>query len=189
MRTSMGLVLTLVLTTSASMAESPEQDLLCRIHTCDPDPLIDVVKRQEVGRIKFYTISPKGRMGKGIRLRGTSGLIMYNRPINNVGENPQYLDYDEVEVMKVYADMDFTNRRSGADELADVSYTYWKAGDFVVILVYAAADLQYVPTTLRRGEKPSPQEEFTYKEIDGEWYVLESIWDRVWFDAAVEELN
>jgi len=45
------------------------------------------------------------------------------------------------------------------------------------------------PMTLLRGEKPSPQEEFTYKEIDGEWFVLESIWDRVWFDAAVVELN
>ncbi len=146
------LVLTFVLTTSASVAESPEQDLLCRIHTCDPDPLIDVVKRQEVGRIKFYTISPKGRMAKGIQLRGTSGLIMYNRPINNVGDNPQYLDYDEVEVMKVYADMDFNNRRSGADELADVSYTYWKTGNFKVILVYAFADLLYVPMTLLRGD-------------------------------------
>ena len=93
-------------------------------------------------------------------------------------------------VTKVYADMDFNNRRSRADELADVSYDYWKAGNFVVTLVYSAADLTYVPMTLLlKDGKPSPQEEFTYKEIDGEWFVLESIWDRVWFDAAVVELN
>ena len=188
-RTSMVLVLTLVLTASASIAESHEQDLLCQINTCDRDPLIEVVKRQEVGRIKFYAISPKGRMASGVKLRGSLRLVMYNRPINNVGENPQYLDYDEVWVTKVYADMDFNNRRSRADELADESYDYWKTGNFVVTLVYSAADLMYVPMTLLRGDKPSPQEEFTYKKIDGEWFVLDSLWDRVWFDAAVEELN
>ncbi len=81
------LVLTFVLTTSASVAESPEQDLLCRIHTCDPDPLIDVVKRQEVGRIKFYTISPKGRMAKGIQLRGAD-LPPRTSPPSNLDLGP-----------------------------------------------------------------------------------------------------
>jgi len=188
-RASIVLVLTLVLTVTASIGASHEQELLCRINSCDPDPLIDVVKRKELGRIKFYTISPKGRMARGFKLRGSSKLIMYNRPINKVSENPQYLDHDEVWVTKQYSDMDFNNRRSRADELANVTYDYWKSGVFLVTLVYSAADLMYVPLTLLRGEEPSPQEEFVYKKFDGEWFVLNSVWDRVWFDAAVKELN
>lgn len=187
--TSTVLVVILVLTASTVRAESHEQDLWCQIDYCAADPFTEVVKRKEVNQVKFYAISPRGRMAQGFKTSGSSGLIMYNRPINNVSEEPQYLDFDEVWVTKLYADMDFNNRRSSADQLANVSYNYWKAGAFVVALVYSAADVMYVPLTLLRGEKPSPQEEVTYKKIDGEWFVLGSLWDRVWFDAAVKELE
>ena len=95
--------------------------------------------------------------------------------------NPLKCEYDEIWVEQAYAD---------TRSVADVAYTYWKDDHFQVAIVCAAADLRYVPwTVLSKDGKPSELEIFLYRLIDGEWFVLDHVSDRVWFDDAVKSLD
>ena len=86
--------------------------------------------------------------------------------------------------------MDFNNRRTAGDELASVNFIYWKAGRFLLSLSDAAADLKYVPPAVLGGSKQtSPLESFVYKNIKGEWFVLDQVFDRIRFDSEVKEFE
>ena len=125
---------------------------------------------------------------------------MFFRPgtafgLNRFSLNPQYPDpkdvsFDEIWIEHDFADMDSDNLRTARDELASVNFTYWSDGRFLLSLSYAAADVKYVPSAVLSDSKEAPPlESCVYQKIKGEWFVLDSVQDRFWFESAVKELK
>ena len=110
---------------------------------------------------------------------------MFFRPGNQVQSRQISRDYDEVWTETLVADMDFNNRRSLRDEISDVTYVYWNRGEFVVALNYAAGKSSSVPGSVRRGSVRS-RERFLYRRVGNEWFVLDTVFDRKWFDVAAK---
>ena len=76
------------------------------------------------------------------------------------------------------------------DGLADVTYTYWNDKRFVLCITYAAADIQYVPShIMAKDGRASATERFIFRSINGEWFTVDCIGDRLWFEVAVSELK
>jgi hypothetical protein len=108
---------------------------------------------------------------------------MYFRPGNLPSQAATTIVFDEVWTTESYVDTDLNKRRSRSDALAEVSYAYWKDGRFVLALHYASADPQLMPVrVLSSTASPSEIDKFTYKQISGNWFILDSIDDRVSFE-------
>ena len=189
------LTLTLSSTQTATGAQllSKEQQAWCRMFTCTPDALTFRIKEKKAGNVTYFPIEG------GVYRPG-------GRPVGSL----QHLAYDEVWIEWVFADMDFDNRLSQRDRLADISYAYWKGGAFVLSLTFAAADPRYVPRNLtERGREPSQLERFLYQRMNGigpattmkipagvraavgieEWFVVDRIMDRTWFETEAATLK
>ena len=171
----------LVATINSKAQGQSERNLYCRIFSCGEDAFHKITKITEAGTIEYFAFSPRGF--PGFPGRAVVALEMYYRPggTTTPDPNPLKCEYDEIWVEQAYAD---------TRSVADVAYTYWKDDHFQVAIVCAAADLRYVPwTVLSKDGKPSELEIFLYRLIDGEWFVLDHVSDRVWFDDAVKSLD
>jgi len=188
----------------------PERELLCIIFSCKPNPFVQVTKTKQRGQFEYYEFS-RGNPAPEIATKsGNLQFEMYNREYSKPVEPPKSIEYDESWCEKVYADMDANNRLSKADKIADLTSTYWKNNSFLLSITYSAADLLKVPfSVIQRDGKPTPFERFAYLSLNkislvrdmrdwgdiqrvldnGEWLVVDSIRDRLWFDKAVSELR
>jgi hypothetical protein len=167
----------------------PEKELYCRIYSCKPDPSVNQTKKMDNGRIQYFEFLPRGLIVRGLPLKGAMLYEMFNREITKPGNEPKTVEYDEIWFEEVYADLNM-DKKLIPSELSDVCYTYWKNDHFVLYINYACANAAYVPLSVKINEgKPSAIEQFSYSNIKGEWFVVDSIGDRLWFEEAVSELE
>ena len=168
--------------------DSPEQKGLCRISTCDTDSMHKREIRNDICDVSYYQFLPRGRLTPRIKFPTKE---MFFRPgkafgisdfsLNKPGNDPIRSDCDEV-----WIETSYVNPR----EVVDITYTYWKHGEFVVSLSFAAADLSFLPTELLSNPgNDSDLVNFVYRQMKGEWFVLDSVRDRIWFKDEVSGLD
>ena len=163
-----------------------EQKIYCDNYQCGSDEFTKEARVTKPGKLEYFEFSPRGRIanGKGF-VHQTESAEMYFRPGNQPSETKK-VSFDEMWTFEYYADMDMNKRRSSADPLGEISFVYWNAGRFVLSLQYALAEVSEMPTRVLKDAKPTDVDRFTYRQIRGHWFILDSVNDRVAFEKTFE---